>query len=118
MIHGGAGMRTRLAVGTHGESAARSAAMLSASGVAGLTPAATLADTELDDERVLALDAALDRLAELDDRKARVVELRFFAGCRVEDIARMLGVSERTVERDWDFSRVWLYTELSDREAG
>ncbi|MEZ6016347.1 MAG: ECF-type sigma factor [Planctomycetota bacterium] len=59
-----------------------------------------------------ALDAALDRLARQDERAARIVELRFFAGLTVEDTARALGVSERTVAREWNVARVWLAREL------
>ena len=54
------------------------------------------------------LDEALNRLAENDDRKARVVELRFFGGCTIEETAAALGVSARTVEREWRFARAWL----------
>jgi RNA polymerase sigma factor (TIGR02999 family) len=61
---------------------------------------------------VLALDDALARLALLDERKARVVELRFFAGLEVAEVAVVLGVSERTVATDWHFARAWLRGEL------
>ena len=63
---------------------------------------------------VLALDQALDRLAALDERKARVVELRFFAGLSVPEVAATIGVSERTVEADWFFARAWLRGQLRD----
>lgn len=63
---------------------------------------------------VLALDQALERLAALDARKARVVELRFFAGLGVAEAAAALDVSERTVESDWRFARAWLRGELRD----
>lgn len=59
------------------------------------------------------LDAALARLALLDEQKARVVELRFFAGLTVEQTALALGVSPSTVARDWQFARVWLHRELA-----
>ncbi len=59
-----------------------------------------------------ALDEALHRLAELDPRQARVVELRFFGGLTMEEIAAVLGVSKRTVEGDWTFARAWLRREL------
>ena len=62
---------------------------------------------------ILALDEALDRLAELDSRKTRVVEMKFFAGLEVEEISEVLGVSTATVKRDWSFSRSWLRAELS-----
>lgn len=54
------------------------------------------------------LDEALTALAEIDPRKARLVELRFFAGVPMEDAAAMLGVTQRTAERDWRFARAWL----------
>lgn len=62
------------------------------------------------------LDAALSRLAERDARKARVVELRFFAGLTMEQVAEVLGTPRRTVERDWTLARAWLKRAL--REAG
>lgn len=62
---------------------------------------------------LVALDGALDRLAQLDAQKARVVELRFFAGLTAEETALALGISLSTVGRDWQFARVWLQRELS-----
>jgi RNA polymerase sigma factor (TIGR02999 family) len=64
------------------------------------------------DEDVLALDEALERLAAVDPRQAKVVELRFFGGLSVEEVAEALGVSKRTVEGDWTFARAWLSREL------
>lgn len=64
------------------------------------------------DEDVLALDEALERLGKLDPRQAKVVELRFFGGMSVEEVAQALGVSKRTVEGDWTFARAWLAREL------
>lgn len=61
---------------------------------------------------VLDLDAALTRLGALDERKAKVVELRHFAGLSVEEVADVLGSSPATVKRDWEFARVWLLREL------
>lgn len=61
---------------------------------------------------ILALDEALTRLAELDERKARVVELRFFGGLEVEEAASFLNVSEITVVRDWKMAKAWLHKEL------
>jgi RNA polymerase sigma factor (TIGR02999 family) len=60
-------------------------------------------------EEVLALDAALDQL---DERQRRVVELRFFAGASEQEIADLLGVSTRTVQREWTKARAWLYRAL------
>jgi RNA polymerase sigma factor (TIGR02999 family) len=57
---------------------------------------------------ILALDDALTALAELNPRKARVVELRYFAGLTIRETAEVLDVSEDTVARDWDFARPWL----------
>jgi len=59
-------------------------------------------------ERILALDAALGRLDEINTRQARVVECRFFAGLSVEETAQALEVSEPTVKRDWSAARAWL----------
>lgn len=61
---------------------------------------------------LVALDAALERLAEADERLARLVEWRFFAGRSEEEIGAFLGVSERTVRRDWRKARAFLYREL------
>ncbi len=65
------------------------------------------------DEALLALDEALHRLARQSARLARVVECRFFAGFDERETARALGLSERTVRRDWTLARAWLYRELS-----
>jgi RNA polymerase sigma factor (TIGR02999 family) len=62
---------------------------------------------------LIALDEALKELAEVDERKARVIELRFFAGLSVEETAEVLRVSPETVMRDWRLARAWLLTELS-----
>lgn len=62
---------------------------------------------------VLAVDEALTRLAEFDPRQAQILELHFFAGLTFEEIAQQLGVSERTVKRDWTMARAWLRQELS-----
>ena len=63
---------------------------------------------------VLALDEALARLAQLDERKARVVELRYFAGMTIGETARSLGVGTTTVDDDWAFAKSWLRRELGD----
>jgi RNA polymerase sigma factor (TIGR02999 family) len=62
---------------------------------------------------VEALDGALDRLAALDARQARIVELRYFSGMTVEEVAEVLGISSGTVKRDWAVARAWLFAELS-----
>ena len=61
---------------------------------------------------VLALDAALDRLATIDARHSRLVELRFFGGLTVEETAAVMGLASITVKRDWALARAWLYREL------
>jgi RNA polymerase sigma factor (TIGR02999 family) len=61
-----------------------------------------------------ALDAALDRLAALDQRQAAIVELRFLAGLSVEDTAEAVGISPATVKRETAFARAWLFRELSE----
>jgi len=65
-------------------------------------------------ERLLALDEALTQLQELDDRSAKVIELRFFAGLSEEDAAKALNISLATLKRDWDFARTWLASRLKD----
>jgi RNA polymerase sigma factor (TIGR02999 family) len=67
-------------------------------------------------EELLALDAALDRLAALDERQVRVVELRYFAGLSVEETAHVLDISPSSVKRDWVSARAWLHQQLSARE--
>lgn len=62
---------------------------------------------------LVALDEALDALAQLDPRKGRVVELRFFGGLETEEIAQVLAVSPRTVLRDWNLARAWLIRNLA-----
>ena len=66
-------------------------------------------------EEVLALDEALSSLASFDERKSRVVEMRFFGGLSVEETAEALKVSPETVLRDWRLAKVWLTRELKPR---
>jgi RNA polymerase sigma-70 factor (ECF subfamily) len=75
-----------------------------------LSEAAELADGR--DVEVLDLDAALVRLADIDERKAKLVELRYFGGLTMEEAASALGTSLATAERDWKFSRAFLIREL------
>jgi len=63
-------------------------------------------------DALVALDEALERLGEFDERQARVVECRFFGGLTEEETAAALGVSQRTVAREWVTARGWLYQEL------
>jgi RNA polymerase sigma-70 factor, ECF subfamily len=62
---------------------------------------------------VVALDEALGRLARMNERQSKIVELRYFGGLTEEQIADTLGISSRTVRRDWNLARAWLYRELS-----
>lgn len=66
---------------------------------------------------ILRLDEALQSLAELDPRRSRVVELRYFGGLNNEEIAGVLNISENTVIRDWNMARAWLYRQLSGSAA-
>ena len=66
-------------------------------------------------EEILAVDEALDRLAELDPQQTRVVELRYFAGLTVEETAEAVGISPRTVKRDWAMASAWLRSELLEK---
>ena len=68
----------------------------------------------LDPERLLDLNSALEQLAEIDEREARVVTLRFFGGLTMEQVAEALGVSKRTVESDWRHAQAWLRLRLSE----
>ena len=65
-----------------------------------------------DDINLLALDEALKRLAAFDERKSRIVELKFFAGLSIEEIAEVLEISHATVEREWAMARAWLNREI------
>jgi RNA polymerase sigma factor (TIGR02999 family) len=62
------------------------------------------------------LDEALTRLEEMDSRKSRIVELRFFGGLTIEETALVLRLSERTIRREWSSARAWLYTQLTGEE--
>ena len=68
--------------------------------------------TGMDDDQLLALHEALDRLAAHDAAKAELVKLRFFAGLTLEQAAKVLGISERTAKRHWAYARAWLYREI------
>lgn len=63
---------------------------------------------------ILDLDALLDELADRNERLARVVELRFYAGLGLDELATALGVSKSTVKGDWEFARTWLHEKLCD----
>lgn len=67
---------------------------------------------------LIELDAALQRLAEIDSRQAKIVELRFFGGLSVEEAAEVLEISPKTVKRDWSVAKAWLHAELRGSNAG
>jgi RNA polymerase sigma factor (TIGR02999 family) len=66
-------------------------------------------------EEILAVDQVLARLAELDSRQARVVELRYFGGLTVEETAEAMGIATRTVKLDWAMAKGWMQSQLSPR---
>jgi RNA polymerase sigma factor (TIGR02999 family) len=68
------------------------------------------------DVELIALEDALERLSQLDPRKGRVVELKFFGGLTIEEIAELLQISGATVEREWAFARAWLYDAIEGTE--
>lgn len=76
-----------------------------------LSDTLAIAEDRLDE--IIAVDEALDRLAEWDPRQAKIVELRFFAGLTEDEIAEAVGISPRTVKRDWMIARAWLNSELN-----
>ena len=76
----------------------------------------TMAVSREKDADLVALDDALDSLARLNERQSRVVELRFFGGLELQEIAEVLKVSVGTVRRDWSLARAWLHRELSRTE--
>ncbi|MGE0131078.1 MAG: ECF-type sigma factor [Blastocatellales bacterium] len=66
---------------------------------------------------LIALDDALNALAEFDERKSRIIEMRFFSGLSVVETAEALRISERTVAREWELAKSWLYRQLSNDGA-
>jgi RNA polymerase sigma factor (TIGR02999 family) len=66
---------------------------------------------------LLEVDAALQRLTELDPRQGKIVELRFFGGLTVDETAAVLGISPKTVKRDWSVAKAWLHGELKQRHG-
>ena len=77
-----------------------------------LDEAGSVAQAQQDPD-LLALDEALNKLAAIDERKSRIVELKFFGGLSVEETAEVLGVAPVTVMREWAKAKAWLYRELS-----
>ncbi len=87
---------------------------------AGARPVSLDTVAELSEEKsaeLLALDEALEELEKIDERKARVVELRHFGGLSLEETAKVLKVTTRTVLRDWETARAWLYQQLQGSAA-
>jgi RNA polymerase sigma-70 factor, ECF subfamily len=74
--------------------------------------------TEARAAELIALDEALSSLAQFDERKSRVVEMRFFGGLSVAETAAALGVSDKTVMREWRIAKMWLHRELSGEDFG
>jgi len=68
-------------------------------------------------EELIAVHESLSRLEKLDPRQSRIVELRYFGGLTVEEVAEVLGVSSKTVTREWNTARAWLYGDLRERNA-
>ncbi len=64
---------------------------------------------------ILALDEVLEKLEEFDERQAKIIEMRFFGGMSNKEIAESLEISERTVGREWQSARLWLYRELNQK---
>jgi RNA polymerase sigma factor (TIGR02999 family) len=69
--------------------------------------------TQGQDLDIVALDEALEHLAEIDEQQSKIVELRFFSGLTVEETAEVLGISPATVKRDWSMAKAWLHREIS-----
>jgi len=77
-----------------------------------LEEAATISSEN--DEEILALDNALNKLESLDERSGKVVEMRFFSGLTIEETAEALNISPSTAKRDWNFAKAWLYREIGE----
>lgn len=81
-----------------------------------LDEAAVLSDERA--EELIALDDALTKLEQLDERKSRIVEMRYIGGLSVEEVAEVLGVSPRTVEREWRSAKAWLHRAITEGAPG
>ncbi|MEK6407924.1 MAG: sigma-70 family RNA polymerase sigma factor [Acidobacteriota bacterium] len=77
-----------------------------------LDEAATLTDEKATD--MVALDIALNSLAEFDPRKSQIVELRYFGGLNIEETAEVIGVSAATIKREWNTAKIWLHREITN----
>lgn len=80
-----------------------------------LEKAAVFAEDQIQD--ILELDEALTRLENLDQRQSKIVELRFFGGLTIEEVAQALNISPATVKREWSMARAWLYVQLRGGEG-
>lgn len=80
---------------------------------AGFEADAVAAASAMEASEFLSLDEAISRLEGVDARAAEVVRLRFYSGLEVKEVAELLDVSDRTVKRDWEFARAWLYSNLN-----
>ncbi len=69
------------------------------------------------DQDLLSLECALEKLSQLDQRQAQIVEMRFFGGLQIDEVAEALGMSKRSVEREWMMIRAWLRRELSESRS-
>jgi RNA polymerase sigma factor (TIGR02999 family) len=87
------------------------------SGICMLTLDDAVALPRRKDVDVVALDDALNLLADIDPRQSRVVELRFFAGLSLEETSKVMGIATATVQRDWTAARAWLHREISRRNT-
>jgi RNA polymerase sigma factor (TIGR02999 family) len=76
-----------------------------------------IASATQDEDQLLAVHEALDKLAQQDARKAELVKLRYFVGLTIHEAAEVLGISEPTAKRDWAFARAWLYREIQSSES-
>ena len=70
------------------------------------------------DPQIVRLDEALEEMAKFDPRKAQVVEMRYFGGLTSDEVARVLGVSPQSVNRDWSLAKAWLVREMTLQERG
>jgi RNA polymerase sigma-70 factor, ECF subfamily len=77
----------------------------------------TLVVSQVRSRELIALDDALDRLAKIDIRQSKIVEMRFFGGLSEEETGAVLGISARTVKRDWRMAKAWLYNEVNANRA-
>lgn len=94
---------------------ARSAIAQKRGGIQARLSLKDIADTHIVSAQVLALEDSLKLLAELDERKCRIVELKFYGGLTNDEAAEVLDISVETVKRDWRFARAWLLGELEGR---